>query len=106
MIASFGFADLARPVHVRMHNSHVPGQGIVPGKGLLLGTEVAAHFLLPGVVDRVFVTGEVIRSREDRVARLAGGWISPVALVGSSLRISETKTARSGLGRGRADGRR
>jgi hypothetical protein len=74
----------------------MPCQGIVPRKGLLFGAQVTSNFLLAGIVDSVFVTSEIIWTREDRIAGLAGRWINPFALVWSSLRVAETEVGRSG----------
>jgi hypothetical protein len=44
------------------------------------GTSRTVHFLLPGIVDGVLVPGEIIRPREDGVARLTRrGVESPAA---------------------------
>lgn len=51
---------LAGPINVGVHHAHVPGQGIVPGEGLLFGAQMTSHLLFARVVDRVFMTGEVI----------------------------------------------
>jgi len=45
------------------------------------------HF--EAVVDGVLVSGEIIRPREDRVARLARAGIDPIASMWSGLRIAQ-----------------
>lgn len=66
---------------VWMAHSEVSGERIVPRKRLLLGAQVAAHFLLACVVDRVFVSCEIVRPREDGVTRLARRRIYSLAFV-------------------------
>lgn len=81
-------AMLAREINLGMHHSHVTCQCVIAGKGLLLDAESAAHLLLAGIVDRVLVTGQVVRAREDSVARLARGWVDALTLVGARLRVA------------------
>jgi hypothetical protein len=58
----------------------MPSERIVPAKGLVLGANRAMHLLLTGVMNGVFVAGEVVRTGEDGVARLAGRRIDSFAL--------------------------
>lgn len=78
-----------------MHDPHVSGQRIIPREGLLLGAEVTSHFLLPRVMNRVFVACQIIRPREDRVARFAGARVYPLTFVRAGLRIAESYRLRS-----------
>jgi hypothetical protein len=55
-----------------VYHAQVTGQRIVPAEGFLLGAVRAVHLDLLRVVNGVFVSGEVVRTREYRVARLAG----------------------------------
>lgn len=48
---------LPRPIDLRVHDTHVPREGIVARERLFLSAEVAADLLLPCVVDRVLVSG-------------------------------------------------
>jgi hypothetical protein len=79
---------LAREVHLRVHNSHMPCQCIVAREGLLLNTECTAHLLLASVVDSVLVTSKVVWSREDRVARLARCGVDALTLVRPRLGVA------------------
>jgi len=73
---------------IRVHHSQMSGEGIVPAERLLLGAQRTVHFLLAGIVDRVLVPGQIVRSREDGVARLARRWVDALALVWPRLRIA------------------
>lgn len=63
------------------------GEGIRTAEGLLFGAKITSYLLLAGVVDRVFVTCEIIRSGEDSVAGLACARIDPIAAMGTSLAV-------------------
>ena len=63
-----------------MHNTQMSCQCVIPAECLLLGAQRTVHFLLPGVMDRVLVPGQIVRSREDRVARLARRGVDSLAL--------------------------
>lgn len=76
---------LAGEVDIRMDDAHMPCQCIVARERLVLYTECAADLLLPGVVDRVLMPGEVVGPGEDGVARLAGRRIDPFTLVRAGL---------------------
>jgi hypothetical protein len=56
---------------IGMADPEMSRERIIPGEGLLFGAQMTAHFLLSRVVDRVFMSSEIIRPREDGVARLA-----------------------------------
>ena len=79
---------LAWPVDVGVYDPHVSGQGVISRKRFLFGAQVAAHFLFPGIVDRVFVTGEIVGTGKDRVAGLAGAGIDALTFMWASLRIA------------------
>jgi len=79
---------LAREVHLRMHDTHVSRQSIVAREGLLLYAERAANFLFAGIVNGVLVTGEIIRTREDRITRLAGCRVDTLTLVRPRLGVA------------------
>lgn len=63
--------SLAGPINIRMHDPHVSGEGIISGESLLVGAQMTSCFRLACVVNCVFVTGEVIWTGEDGVARFA-----------------------------------
>jgi hypothetical protein len=64
-------------------------QGIVSAERLVLVTDVAAHLLLPGGVDRMFVPGEIVGTREDGIACLASRRVDAFALVGAGLGVAK-----------------
>lgn len=64
---AFGQLDV-----LRMYDSQVPRERIVPAEGLLLGAQRAVHLLLACVVDGVFVSCQVVRPGENGVAWLSG----------------------------------
>lgn len=78
----------ARPIHFGVHNTHVSGKRIIAAKCLLLGTEMTPHFLLACVVDGIFMTGQIIRPGENRVAGLPSRRVDSLTAVGTSLRIA------------------
>jgi hypothetical protein len=80
---------LAGPVNIGMHHAHVSGQRIIPRECLLLGAKMTSHFLLPRIVNSIFMTRKIIRPREDRVARFAGAWIYALTFVRTRLRIAK-----------------
>jgi hypothetical protein len=51
---------LTGEVDLRMDDAHVPCESIVAGKGLLLDTQCATNLLLARVVNRIFVSSEII----------------------------------------------
>lgn len=65
-----------------VHHSQMPRKSIVSAKRFLFGAQRAVHLLLTRVVDGVLMPGEVVRPREDCIARLARGRIYPFALLG------------------------
>lgn len=78
---------LARPVDLRVDNTHMPRQRIIPRESLLLSTEVTPDFLFGRVVFRILVAREIVRTREDNIARLVRCRVDAHATMGSSLRI-------------------
>lgn len=76
---------LSRKVDLRVHNPHMPCQCIVARKSLFLNTQCTANFLLAPVVNGVFVSCQVVRTRKNGVARLPGRWVDALALVGPRL---------------------
>lgn len=80
---------LAREFNVGVAHPVVPRQCISTAERLLLCTQVAVHFLLFGVVDRVLMPGQVVRPREDGVARLAGAGVDAIAAVRSGLAVEQ-----------------
>jgi hypothetical protein len=68
-------------VNLGMDYPHVTCEGIRARECLLLATVLAANLLLLAVVNSIFVTGKIVRSAEDAITRLAGGWIGTCALV-------------------------
>lgn len=80
---------LTHPVHVRMYNAHVSSKRIVTGEGLFFRTQMAPDLLLPCIVYRVFVSGKVVGSGKDRIARLARARVDTVASVRACLRVSQ-----------------
>lgn len=79
-------------VHViGVADAEVPGERIVATEGFLFRAQVAAHLLLARVVDGVLVPGEVVRAREDRVARLVGRGVDALAAVRSFLRVARRR---------------
>ena len=78
---------LADPIHVGVYNTHVSSQGVITREGLFFRAQVAPYLELARIVDRVLMTCQVVRPREDRVARLAGRWIDAVTAMGTGLRV-------------------
>jgi hypothetical protein len=67
---------------------HVTCQCVVARKGLLFNAQCAADLLLAPVVNRVLVPSEIVRPREDGVARLSGSGVDALTLVWACLRVS------------------
>ena len=65
---------------IRVHDSQMSGESIVPAERLLLGAQRTVHLLLAAVVDGVLVPGQIVRPREDGVARFARRWVDALAL--------------------------
>ena len=82
-------------------NTHVARKRVVARKGLLLTTHRTPHLLLAVVVDGVLVACEVVRPREDGVARLVGGGVDPRALVRSRLGVTGHESSGCHPGGGR-----
>lgn len=92
-----------------MHHAHVSCQCIVPAKRLLFRAQMTAHLLLSIVVDRVFVSREIVAAAELCVARLAGLGINLVALVWPRRVVARDvidRSLRIVRGRGRSGRRR
>jgi hypothetical protein len=68
-------------VNLRMDYPHVTCERIRARESLLLATVLAANLLLLAVVDSIFVTSKIVRSAEDAITWLAGGWVGTCALV-------------------------
>lgn len=51
-------------------------------------TKMTPDFHLAIIVNRIFVTSKIVRSREDGIARFASGRVESLALVRTSLRIA------------------
>lgn len=99
--------SFTRPINIRMHHPHVAGQGIIPRERFFLSTQMTANLLLARIMDGVLMTGEVVRAREDGIARFARGRVGAFAFVRTGLRVAETEVGKSGGGgggRGRAGG--
>jgi len=73
---------------LRMDNSQVSGECIVSAECFLFRTDGTVNLLLTGVVDRVFVPGEIVRPGKDGVAWLSGRRVDSFALVRPRLGIS------------------
>lgn len=86
-------ALLAWPVDFGMNHTHVSCQSIVSAEGLVLVTDVTAHLLLPGSVDRMLVPCKIVRPRKDRVACFACRRVDAFALVRASLGVAERGVA-------------
>ena len=56
---------------VGMADAEMSRQGVVPAESFFFGTQVTTHFLLASVVDSIFVACQIIRSRENGIARFA-----------------------------------
>ena len=79
---------LSRPIDFGVNHSHMPGQCIVAREGFLLGAQMTADLLLTSIVDRIFMSRQIIGPRKHGVARLPRRWVDPFTLVGSSLRVA------------------
>lgn len=90
-----------------MHDAHVSCQCIVPAECLLLSAQMAPNLLLAIVVDRVFVSREIVATAELCVARLAGLGIDLLALVWPRCVVAGGIVGRSlSIVRGRGGSRR
>jgi len=79
---------LSGEVNLRMYNTHVPCQRIVARESLFLNAQCATDLLLACIVDRILVSGKIVRARENGVARLAGGGVDALTLVWTRLRVA------------------
>lgn len=78
---------LAGKLDVRVANPVMPRKRICSTERLLLGTHVTPDLLLASIVNRVFMSREVVGPGKDGIARLAGAGIDPFALVRSRLTV-------------------
>jgi len=88
-LSSTASSVLARELNIRVTNSVVSRKRISATKRLLLRTQIAVHLLLLGVVDRILVSCQVVRPREDGIARLARAWVDAVTTVRSGLAVKQ-----------------
>ena len=72
---------LSWKVHIWVHDAHMSRQCIVPAECLLFCAQMAAHLLLAIVMDRVFVSREIVAAAEGGVARFTGLGIDFLALM-------------------------
>jgi hypothetical protein len=72
---------------LRVHDSHVSRQCVVPTETLFFCTKLTPHLLLPGIMDGIFMPREIVRSAEDCVAGFSGRRIDPLAFVWTCLAI-------------------
>jgi len=78
---------LSGEVDLRMYDAHVACQRIVAGEGLFFDAQCASNFLLSHIMNRILVSGEIVRTGKYGVARLAGCWVDTLALVRPRLRV-------------------
>lgn len=76
---------------VGMAHSEMSGERIIPAECLLLGTQMTPHLLLSCIMNCIFVSREIVRSRKDGVARLPRRGVDPLALVGSVLCVAKRR---------------
>jgi hypothetical protein len=74
-------------VNFWMLNAQVPRECISARNGVFF-VEIVVSLLLVRVVDRVLVPSEIIRPREDGVARLSRPWIDALAFVRPRLQVA------------------
>ena len=77
---------LTGEIYFRVDDAHMPRQRIVATECFLFDAKRAADFLLACVVNRIFVSGEVVRPGEDSVAGLAGSGVNALTFVRTRLR--------------------
>lgn len=77
---------LAGKLNIGVAHAVMSSKGISAAKRLLISAQVAANLLLACVVNRVFVPGKVVGSREDSVAGLSSAGVDTIAAVRPSLR--------------------
>lgn len=82
---------LAGELNIRVTNSVVSRKRISATERLLLGTQVAVHLLLLGVVDGILVPGQIVGPREDGIAGLASAWVDAVTAMGSGLAVEQAR---------------
>lgn len=66
-----------------MHYAEMTSERIVSAERLFLGAQRAVHLELARVVNCVLMSGEIVRPRENGIARFSGRWVDSLAL-GSS----------------------
>jgi len=76
---------------VGMAHSEMSGERIISAECLLLGTQMTPHLLLSCIMNCIFVSREIVRSRKDGVARLPRRGVDPLALVGSVLCVAKRR---------------
>ncbi len=84
-------AVLAGEIDVGMNDAHMPSKRVVARERLLLDTKRTSDFLFADVVNRILVPGQVVRTREDGGARLAGGRVDAIALVRARLGVPRSE---------------
>lgn len=82
-------AVLAGEFQVRVADTVVSGKRIGAAECLLLGAHIAPDLFLPCIVDGTLVSGQIVGSRENRVARLASARVDALAFVRSCLRVQQ-----------------
>lgn len=85
--------SLTLKIYFRVYHSHVSGQSVVSAESLLLATELTPDLLLLSIVDCVLMSGEIVRTTEDGVARFARARVDTRAFVWTRLRIASGKSA-------------
>lgn len=88
LIAASSFPVLAGEVNFRVDNPHVSGESVVAREGLLFHTESTSRLHFSRVVNGILMSGQVVRSREDRVARLSSGRVDAIAFVRPCLTVT------------------
>ena len=84
-------AVLAMEFDIRMAHTVVSSEGVGAAKRLLVRAQIAPYLLLPRVVNRVLVPGEVIGPREDGIAWLSRARVDTVAPVRTGLAIEKSR---------------
>lgn len=90
-LSSTASSVLAGELNIRVTNSVVSRKRIGATECLLLGTQVAVHLLLLGVVNGILVPGQIVGPREDGIARLASAWVDAVTAMGSGLAVEQAR---------------
>lgn len=90
-LSSTASSVLAGELNIRVTNSVVSRKRISATECLLLGTQVAVHLLLLGIVNGILVPGQVVGPREDGIAGLASAWVDAVTAMGSGLAVEQAR---------------